>query len=130
MRRSPLIFALPSALLLSARTVQAPVSATAQTPTDTAVNAHITPSGVDKAAPDALLAQWLAPGNGACDAPGAVLMVDSSAGCCLKATGVVSLAGLRPMAVDDRLEIGSNTKALTVFWPYSFRVTDHYEVCS
>ena len=81
-------------------------------------------------APDALLAQWLAPGNGACDAPGAVLMVDSSAGCCLKATGVVSLAGLRPMAVDDRLEIGSNTKALTVFWPYSFRVTDHYEVCS
>jgi len=68
----------------------------------------------DQAALDGILDQWLAPGNGLCDAPGAVLLVDSPAGRYLKAAGIASLDDGRPLQTGDRLEIGSNTKAFTV----------------
>ncbi len=68
----------------------------------------------DQAALDGILDQWLAPGNGLCDAPGAVLLVDSPAGRYLKAGGIASLDDGRPLQTGDRLEIGSNTKAFTV----------------
>ncbi len=79
----------------------------------------IPPRGIDEAALDGLLDQWLKGGNGLCDAPGAVLLVDGdvpslAAGRYLKAAGVASLEDERPLQVDDRLQIGSNTKAFTV----------------
>jgi D-alanyl-D-alanine carboxypeptidase len=47
-------------------------------------------------------------------APGLVLLVDTPEGRYLKAAGVSSLEEGTPMQVDDRLEIGSNTKSFTV----------------
>jgi D-alanyl-D-alanine carboxypeptidase len=81
------------------------------------------PAGAEAAMPggglpgeawDAVLSQWIAPDNGLCDAPGGVLLVDSPAGRYLKAAGMASVDDGRPLAVDDRLQIGSNTKAFTV----------------
>lgn len=44
-------------------------------------------------------------------APGVVLLVQTPQGRYLKAVGVSSIEGGTPMQVDDRLEIGSNTKS-------------------
>jgi D-alanyl-D-alanine carboxypeptidase len=49
-----------------------------------------------------------------CDAPGAVLLVDSPQGRFLKATGVSSVEDQTPMDVSDAFEIGSITKSFTV----------------
>ncbi|MCB9149297.1 MAG: serine hydrolase [Caldilineaceae bacterium] len=49
----------------------------------------------------------------ACDAPGAVLLVDSPEGRFLQAYGLASLEDKTPMQVDDRFEIGSNSKSFT-----------------
>ena len=99
-----------SALLISACAVSAPPGESPAPDSTAAASA----GNLDTAALDALLDQWLAPGNGVCDAPGAVLLVDSPAGRYLTAQGVASVADGRPMQVDDRLQIGSNTKAFTV----------------
>ena len=48
-----------------------------------------------------------------CQAPGAVLLVDSPAGRFLQAYGVASLEDGTPMQTGDRFEIGSNTKSFT-----------------
>ena len=115
-------------LALSACTVPAPAAPTptptqAPEPTIAAseeplapelTGAEMPPAPLDEAALDSILNQWLTPGNGSCDAPGAVLLVDSPGGRYLKAAGVASLEDGRPMLVTDRLEIGSNTKAFTV----------------
>ncbi len=95
-----------------ARLTQEPVVEAAAVPIETAVAeapADESPSPLDD-----LLNQWMTPGNGLCDAPGAVLLVDSPTGRYLKAAGVTSLEDPRPVQVDDRFEIGSNTKAFTV----------------
>jgi D-alanyl-D-alanine carboxypeptidase len=97
-----------------APTAAAAVPATAVSPTTEGARAAAITGTIDSAAWDAALAQWTAPSNPICDAPGAVLLVDSPAGRYLKAAGVASLADKRPLEVDDRLEIGSNTKAFTV----------------
>lgn len=47
-------------------------------------------------------------------APGLVLLVDTPAGRYLNATGVANLEDGTPMQIDDILEIGSNTKSMTV----------------
>lgn len=47
-------------------------------------------------------------------APGLVLLVDTPEGRYLNAAGVSSLEDGTPMLVDDRLEIGSNTKSFTI----------------
>lgn len=47
-------------------------------------------------------------------APGLVLLVDTPQGRYLKAAGVSSLDDGTPMQVDDRLEIGSNSKSFTI----------------
>lgn len=100
-----------SVLLISACTVSAPL----EEPSPAPESAAPAPAGdIDETALDATLEQWLTPGNGACDAPGAVLLVDSPAGRYLSAQGVASLDDPRPVAVSDRFEIGSNTKAFTV----------------
>jgi D-alanyl-D-alanine carboxypeptidase len=44
-----------------------------------------------------------------------VLLVDTPEGRYLKAAGVSRLEEGTPMQVDDRLEIGSNTKSFTLF---------------
>lgn len=49
-----------------------------------------------------------------CDAPGAVLLVDSPTGRFFQAYGVADTATQTPMQSDDRFEIGSNTKSFTV----------------
>lgn len=49
-----------------------------------------------------------------CDAPDAVLLVDSPHGRFLKATGVSSVEDQTPMDVSDAFEIGSITKSFTV----------------
>ncbi len=48
-----------------------------------------------------------------CDAPGAVLLVDSPQGRFLKATGVSRVVAQTPMDVGDAFEIGSITKSFT-----------------
>ncbi|MFN2163346.1 MAG: serine hydrolase, partial [Candidatus Promineifilaceae bacterium] len=53
-------------------------------------------------------------GNPEGAAPGLVLLVDTPDGTYLKAAGVSSLEDGTPMQVDDRLEIGSNTKSFTI----------------
>ena len=53
-------------------------------------------------------------GNPEGAAPGLVLLVDTPEGTYLKAAGVSSLEDGTPMQVDDRLEIGSNTKSFTI----------------
>jgi D-alanyl-D-alanine carboxypeptidase len=47
-------------------------------------------------------------------APGLVLLVDSPDGQYLQATGVASLEDTTPVQVDDRFEIGSNSKSFTI----------------
>ncbi len=49
-----------------------------------------------------------------CDATGAVLLIDAPEGRFWKAIGVTSDGGDTPVALDDRFEIGSNTKSFTV----------------
>ncbi len=64
---------------------------------------------------DAVLARWIAhPKLSTCDAPGAVLLVDSPAGRYLKAAGVSSVDSGRAVQVGDRFQVGSNTKSFTV----------------
>ncbi|MFN2204707.1 MAG: hypothetical protein ACK2UT_02245, partial [Candidatus Promineifilaceae bacterium] len=53
-------------------------------------------------------------GNPEGAAPGLVLLVDTPDGTYLKAAGVSSLEDGTLMQVDDRLEIGSNTKSFTI----------------
>jgi len=53
-------------------------------------------------------------GNPEGAAPGLVLLVDTPQGTYLNAAGVSSLEDGTPMQVDDRLQIGSNTKSFTV----------------
>jgi D-alanyl-D-alanine carboxypeptidase len=116
MRRSSFQAAIP-ALLLAACAVKAPPPANPPATQATSASVAPTPAAIgalDGAAFDTLLNQWMKPGNGLCDAPGAVLMVDAPAGRYLKAAGAADVDAARPMAVDDRLQIGSNTKAFTV----------------
>ncbi len=47
-------------------------------------------------------------------APGLILLVDTPGGRYLRAAGVASLENGAPLRVDDRLEIGSNSKSFTV----------------
>jgi amidase len=72
------------------------------------------PAAINETAWDAVLTRWITSGDAPCDAPGGVLLVDSPAGRYLKAAGVTSMENGRPVQVDDRFEIGSNTKAFTV----------------
>jgi D-alanyl-D-alanine carboxypeptidase len=53
-------------------------------------------------------------GNPMSSAPGIVLLVDTPEGRYLNAAGVANLEDGTPMKVDDRLEIGSNTKSFTI----------------
>ena len=53
-------------------------------------------------------------GDQALAAPGLVLLVDTPDGRYLEAAGVANLADGRPMVADDILEIGSNTKSMTI----------------
>ncbi len=53
-------------------------------------------------------------GNPSLAAPGLVLLVETPDGRYLKAAGVTNLDDGTPMQTDDRLEIGSNTKSMTV----------------
>jgi amidase len=53
-------------------------------------------------------------GNPEGAAPGLVLLVDTPDGRYLKAAGVGSLEDGTPLQMDDRLEIGSNTKSFTI----------------
>jgi amidase len=103
------IAAIAGSLLLTACVTPAPPTATPQWP-----QKPTRPTSVNEAAWDAVLSKWIAPDNSECDAPGGVLLVDSPAGRYLKAAGVASLEDRRPLTVDDRLQIGSNTKAFTV----------------
>ena len=95
-----------------ARLTQEPVVEAEAVPKETP--AAEAPADASQSPLDDLLNQWMTPGNGLCDAPGAVLLVDSPTGRYLKAAGVTSLEDPRPVRVDDRFEIGSNTKAFTV----------------
>ncbi len=95
-------------------TTTAPTPEPAATAVEAAEATTLPTAGPAEEALDALLAQWTTPGNGLCDAPGVVLLVDSPAGRYSKAAGVGSLEDERPLQMDDRLQIGSNTKAFTV----------------
>ncbi len=53
-------------------------------------------------------------GNPAGATPGLVLLVDTPEGTYLNAAGVSSLEGGTPMQINDRLEIGSNSKSFTM----------------
>ena len=53
-------------------------------------------------------------GNPELAAPGLVLLVDTPAGRYLNAAGVANLDDGTPMQIDDILEIGSNTKSMTI----------------
>lgn len=53
-------------------------------------------------------------GNPALAAPGLVLLVDTPAGRYINAAGVANLEDGTPMQIDDILEIGSNTKSMTI----------------
>ena len=53
-------------------------------------------------------------GNPANASPGLVLLVETTEGRYLKAAGVASLEDGTPMQVDDRFEIGSNSKSFTI----------------
>ena len=141
MRRSFLISLLIAAFLLVACVPPAPAAVTPEPPGETALETQpetpseataeptsqpaaeapageqageAAPSGIDEAALDDLLNLWIGSGNPLCDAPGGVLLVDSPSGRYLKAGGVASTEDGRPLKVDDRLQIGSNTKAFTV----------------
>jgi len=57
---------------------------------------------------------WTEGGEPAGAAPGLVLLVDTPQGRYLSAAGVSSIEDGTPMQVDDILEIGSNTKSMTV----------------
>lgn len=57
---------------------------------------------------------WTEGGDPLGAVPGLVLLVDTPEGRYLKAAGVSSIEDGTPMQVDDVLEIGSNTKSLTV----------------
>jgi len=64
---------------------------------------------------DQLLATWIEDaGDPTCDAPGGVLLVETADGRYLKAAGLTNPADGVPVEVDDRFEIGSNTKSFTV----------------
>ena len=62
---------------------------------------------------DQLLNDWISPDSVICDAPGGVLLVDSPDGRFVQAAGVASLDDQRPLAINDRFEIGSITKSFT-----------------
>jgi D-alanyl-D-alanine carboxypeptidase len=53
-------------------------------------------------------------GDPALAAPGLVLLVDTPAGRYLNAAGVANLEDGTPMKIDDILQIGSNTKSMTI----------------
>jgi D-alanyl-D-alanine carboxypeptidase len=57
---------------------------------------------------------WTEGGDPEGAAPGLVLLVDTPEGRYLSAAGVSSLEEMTPMQADDILEIGSNTKSMTV----------------
>ena len=91
-----------------ARLTQEPVVEAEAVPKETP--AAEAPADASQSPLDDLLNQWMTPGNGLCDAPGAVLLVDSPTGRYLKAAGVTSLEDPRPVRVDDRFEIGSKPR--------------------
>jgi D-alanyl-D-alanine carboxypeptidase len=99
-------------LMAACLVVFVPLSATSD---DSPQATAATVTGVEFPVWDSQLTAWINdPADTRCDAPGGVLLVDSASGRYLRGAGVASLESQRAIDVNDRFEIGSNTKSFTV----------------